>query len=92
MSMAVSGALGIGGSSVLGASANASGQLVIGKYNDVRTDDAGTNHTEGALIVGNGSSPAYRSNSLRVLEDGTVLIAPKGDLQMAVQFRNGLKP
>jgi hypothetical protein len=87
----IAGALGIGAGSVLGTSGNASGQLVVGKYNDLRTDDAGVNHTEGALIVGNGTGPDFRSNSVRVLDDGTVLIVPRGDLDMG-QFSGGPQP
>jgi hypothetical protein len=55
------------------------GQLVLGRNN--RTDAAGLS---GVLVVGTGDTSAEsgRRNGLRILDDGTVLILPKGDLEM----------
>jgi len=73
--------------------ASAAPQFVAGKYNDTRTNDNGTNHTEGLFIVGNGTGTGGtpRTNALRILEDGTVLIQPKGDISMG-GFQAGRKP
>ncbi len=85
----------------LGAQANASGQLVVGKYNDTRTDHDDrrtydgppnhTDHTRGSLIIGKGSSPNLRLNALRVAENGSVLIPEQGDISMET-FTNGPTP
>jgi hypothetical protein len=68
-------------------------QLVLGKYNDNRLNDVGVNHTQGVLIVGNGTGPsvAQRTNGLRILDDGTILTQPRGDLLMG-GFDGGPRP
>jgi hypothetical protein len=73
-------------------------QIVLGSYNDHRDAslDPPFDHTKGVLIVGSGRPAAAgesgpeRKNGLRILEDGTVLIAPKGDIQM--DYRSGEPP
>lgn len=66
-------------------------QVVVGTYNDTRTNDNGINHTEGVFVVGSGGSTTTRSNSIRVLTNGTVLVKPSGDLGMG-NFQNGPTP
>jgi len=74
-----------------------SGQVVVGKYNDVRTNDTATtpsptNHTDGVFVIGAGSgSGASAANALRVLADGTVLVKNSGDIGMG-PFTNGPRP
>lgn len=72
--------------------ASAAGQIVLGKYNDVSTDDSG-NHALGVLTVGAGSGadPTQRRNAMRITEDGVVLIQEQGDLSMGI-FRSGPRP
>lgn len=76
-------ALGVGVSS-------ASDQVVVGRYNDTRTNNAGTDHTQGVFIVGAGNS-STASNAIRVLADGTVLMKRSGDLSMGT-FTSGQQP
>jgi len=69
---------------------NQVGQAVLGRYNDPA-------RTEGVLIVGTGQRHAdgtiTRQNGLRILDDGTVLIQPKGGLQMTLGvFDKGPQP
>lgn len=92
----VTGALLVGKGNSLGTQANATGQVVIGRYNDTRLDDGVPNHTDhtrGLLIIGNGTAgdTAHRSNALRVIEDGTVLIPEGGDISMG-DFTKGPRP
>jgi hypothetical protein len=78
-----------------------SGQVVLGRYNDLRQADNGplhnqlppTNHRTGVLIVGTGTgdAEATRQNAMRILEDGTVLIKESGDIGMGT-FKTGPKP
>ncbi len=89
----VTGGLVIGMGNSLGAVASNTGQLVLGKYNDKRSDDGAplhTDHTRGLLIIGNGSNAAA-ANALRVAEDGNILIPPQGDISMG-PFTGGPKP
>jgi hypothetical protein len=77
-----------------GVVSKAAAQVVVGKFNDVRTDDGATDHTTGLFVVGAGSSETNRKNGLRVVEkNGTtlVLIPPGGDLSMG-EFTNGERP
>jgi hypothetical protein len=71
------------------------GTLVLGKYNDNTTDNVSGNHLDGVLIVGTGDGPGNptntRSNGLRILNDGTVLIWPRGGLLMN-EFDDGPRP
>ena len=57
------------------------------------TED-GKSRLEGVLIVGTGTgvNPTDRTNGLRILDDGTVLIQPKGDLRMHDDFKKGPTP
>jgi hypothetical protein len=70
-------------------------QVVLGRYNDLRTTDTTnnttTNHTQGVFIVGTGTSTSARGNALRVLDDGTVLVKNSGDIAMG-SFTNGPQP
>jgi hypothetical protein len=70
-------------------------QIVLGSYNDISVAPP-FDHSEGVLIVGSGRPAAagesgpVRKNGLRILDDGTVLILPKGDLEM--DFTEGPTP
>lgn len=79
----------IGAGTVVRSAASQSGQIVLGKYN--RTTGDGTS---GVFVVGSGtnSGSSGRKNGLRILEDGTVLIWPAGDLEMAEEFKEGPLP
>ena len=77
----------------VGIRALSTGQQVFGRYNDTRTNDANTDHTQGVFIVGAGTdgTTANRKNAIRVLGDGTVLIRGSGDISMG-DFQSGVKP
>jgi len=83
----------VNGNAALGVGlASASGQIVLGKYNDTRTNDSGVDHTQGVLIVGAGTgSGSSAANAIRVLNDGTVLVKKSGNLSMG-SFTNGPRP
>jgi hypothetical protein len=68
-------------------------QIVLGKFNDQRTNDGGINHTQGIFIIGSGTSTSAGMNAMRVLDDGsgTILIKPQGNLSMG-QFGSGSQP
>jgi hypothetical protein len=73
----------------------AANQIVIGKYNDSRTNDtttspAATNHTDGVFVVAAGDTTTG-ANSIRVLNNGIVLVKPSGDIPMG-NFTNGPTP
>ena len=70
---------------------SAADQVVLGKYNDTRTNDAGVDHTQGVLIVGSGTGGGSGANALRVLTDGTILVKKSGNLSMG-SFTNGPRP
>lgn len=80
-----------GGAIGTGVSIGEWGQTTVGRYNDTRTNDAGTNHTQGVLVVGTGTADNNRANAMRVLSNGTILIAPSGDISMG-SFTNGQRP
>jgi hypothetical protein len=71
--------------------------VVVGKYNDVRTNDTATtpsptNHTDGVFVIGAGTATGANAvNALRVLADGTVLVKNSGDIGMG-SFTNGPRP
>ena len=68
-------------------------QIVLGTYNHLNDPaEPGVDHTEGVLIVGSGNPNGPRGNGLRILADGSVLIQPAGELEMAVEFRAGPTP
>jgi hypothetical protein len=77
----------------LGVQSSAAAQVVVGKYNDTRTADAGTDHTQGVFVVGVGTTDAAtdRKNALRVTASGAILIQPSGDISMG-GFQNGSTP
>jgi hypothetical protein len=82
---------------VLGSSATGTGvtvgewgQAAIGRYNDTRTNDNGLDHTTGVLVVGCGTS-TQRQNAMRIMDDGTILIKPAGDISMGA-YTNGPRP
>lgn len=83
------GASAIGGG--LGTAADAQPQLVVGRYNDTRTNDNGVDHTAGVFIVGAGTDTNNRANAMRVLANGTVLVKESGDLSMG-GFTGGQAP
>lgn len=68
-------------------------QLVVGKFNDTNTNDAGVDHTLGVFVVGTGTGTLtnQRKNAMRILDDGTILIQEKGDLSMG-NFKSGPTP
>lgn len=68
-------------------------QTVVGKYNNTNPNNNGVNHTEGVFIIGTGTGPAanQRANAMRVLDDGSILIKPSGDISMG-EFESGAKP
>ena len=72
------------------------GQTIIGPYADNSLDAAsGTDRTKGILVIAAGKKDAANvvtpRNALRVLEDGTVLIRPGGDIRMG-EFTAGPQP
>jgi hypothetical protein len=71
-------------------------QIVVGKFNDTRNSDNGTDHTQGIFVVGNGTSTAQadRKNAMRVVEQNgqsLVLIQKAGDISMG-EFEAGPRP
>jgi hypothetical protein len=74
-----------------GVTSSNSSQVVVGKYNDTRTNDSGTNHTQGVFIVGSGASASPGLNAIRVTEDGTILVKRCGDLSMG-SYVGGQQP
>jgi hypothetical protein len=71
-------------------------QVVVGKFNDTRNNDNGTDHTQGIFVVGNGTSTAQaaRKNAMRVVEQNgqsLVLIQKAGDISMG-EFEAGPRP
>jgi hypothetical protein len=75
-------------------------QVVVGRHNDSAIDNStGTpnDRSEGVFIVGAGSGatgqpiPAVQ-NAMRILPDDTILILPKGDLEMGDDFQQGPRP
>ena len=83
----------VNGNAALGTGLVSAGdQIVLGKYNDTRTNDGGVDHTQGILIVGAGTGPgSSAANAIRVLNDGTVLVKKSGNLSMG-SFTNGPRP
>ena len=74
-----------------GVISSAPGQVVVGKYNDATANtNANLDKTKGVFVVGAGTSTT-KKHALRILDDGTVLIQPKGDLSMG-QFTGGVAP
>jgi hypothetical protein len=76
-----------------GVTSNAAAQLVAGRYNDTTTDATTTPQsvrTNGVFIVGSGTASAPK-NAMRILDDGTILINPSGDISMG-EFTTGEKP
>lgn len=70
-------------------------QVVLGKFNDTRTNDAttapaATDHTKGVFVVGAGTE-GTRKNAIRVMNDGTVLVKTSGDISPG-EFTNGPTP
>lgn len=75
---------------------NPAGPVVIGRYPDTSPDAAsGTDRTKGVLVIAAGTKDATNGitprNALRVLDDGTVLIRPGGDILMG-EFTAGPRP
>ena len=66
-------------------------QTIVGKYNDTRTSDGTTNHLDGLFIVGSGTNTTTRQNAIRVLNDGTTLVRPAGDIAMGI-YTSGPQP
>ena len=91
----------LGGGAAIGAglTSSAPAQVVVGRHNDTTTDpNPLLDKTKGLFIVGAGSGVVggagdipEKRNALRVLEDGTVLVQPRGDLQMG-DFTAGPQP
>ena len=74
-----------------GLTAAAAPQLVIGKYNNSANDGTG-NHGQGLFVVGAGTGVGTNAkNAMRVLEDGTIVIQPAGDIDMGI-FNEGERP
>ena len=82
-----------------GLTSSAPAQVVVGRHNDTTTDPNPLfDKTKGLFIVGAGSGVVggagdipEKRNALRVLEDGTVLVQPRGDLHMG-DFTAGPQP
>jgi len=82
-----------------GLTSSAPAQVVVGRHNDTTTDpNPLLDKTKGLFIVGAGSGVVggagdipEKRNALRVLEDGTVLVQPRGDLHMG-DFTAGPQP
>lgn len=68
-----------------------SSQVILGKYNDTRTNDGGVDHTKGVLVVGAGTGTSARANAIRVAADGTVLVKTSGDISPG-EFTSGPNP
>jgi hypothetical protein len=85
--------LDVNGNAALGTGVTSvAGQVVVGKYNDTRTSDNGTDHTQGVFTVGSGTATGTSAaNALRVLADGTVLVKNSGDISMGT-FTSGSQP
>ena len=71
------------------------GQVIIGPYNDTSWDGA-TSRAQGVFVVAAGNKNANTGvitprNALRVLDDGTVLLRPSGDIIMG-EFTAGPQP
>ncbi|MEQ1853006.1 MAG: hypothetical protein ABMA01_15620 [Chthoniobacteraceae bacterium] len=75
---------------------NPVGQVVVGPYNDTAVQpNTGPwgNRATGVFVIGAGTGPAtnQRRNAMRVLNDGTVLVRPSGDISMG-EFSAGPQP
>ncbi len=66
------------------------GQLRIGQNFNTATDTDGTDHKQGVFVIGAGTSTDGQ-NALRALVDGSILVLPKGDVQMGI-FTGGPRP
>jgi hypothetical protein len=71
--------------------AQAFDSVVIGRWNVIEGNSTSWQGTDPVFVVGNGTSDTARTNAMKILKDGSVLIPAKGDLSMG-SFTAGATP